>query len=131
MVQAFEERGIEASLLKCLRSKDELEGISQTADMIIYACFLAQSKPQGMSFFSRPEDMQTLFHALSFGAEKSVVASFGATSIYYNYFEAANAYLNVYSSDVGTMRAFVDGVLGDFTFTGKSPVELAPKFLEV
>lgn len=131
MVQAFEEKGMEADLLECLRSKEELETISKTADIIVYACYLAQSKPQGMSFYSRPEDMQTLFHALSFGAEKSVVASFGAPSIYYNYFEAANAYLNAYSSDEGTMKAFVDGILGGFEFTGKTPVKLAPQFVEV
>lgn len=131
MVDAFEERGIQATLLECLKSKDELQRLSETEDIIIYACFLAQSRPQGMSFFSRPEDMNTLINGLSFGAEKSVVASFGAPSIYYNYFESANAYLNAYSSDAGTMRAFVDGILGEFTFTGKSPVELRPKFEKI
>lgn len=131
MAQAFEEKGIQATVLERLQSKEELKNLSETVDIIIYACFLAMSRPQGMSFYSRPEDMQTLLHALSFGAEKSVVASFGAPSIYYNYFEAANAYLNAYSSDAGTMRAFVDGILGEFEFTGKTPVELAPRFAEV
>ena len=57
-----------------------------------------------------------------------VVASFGAPSIYYNYFENAGTYLNAYSSDAGTMRAFVDGIFGEFPFTGKSPVALRPVF---
>ncbi len=63
---------------------------------------------------------------LSYGTEKTVVASLRAPSVYYNYFENANAYISAYSSDAGTMKAFVDGILGDFDFTGKSPVRMAP-----
>lgn len=130
MVQAFQERGVEVNLLECLRNKAELERISKTDDIIIYACYLAQSRPQGMSFFSAPEDILTLYHGLSYGAEKSVVVSFGAPSIYYNYFEAAGAYLNAYSSDAGTMKAFVDGILGEYAFSGNSPVALKPEFAD-
>ena len=130
MVQAFEEKDIQVTLLERLHSKEQLEELSKTEDIIIYACYLAQSRPSGMSFYSRPEDMLTLFHGLSHGADKSVVVSFGAPSIYYNYFESANAYLNAYSSDAGTMRAFVDGILGAYEFTGKSPVALYPKFAD-
>ncbi len=130
MVKAFEEKGITVTLLEHLHSKEQLEGLSKTEDIIIYACYLAQSRPSGMSFYSRPEDMLTLFHGLSYGADKSVVVSFGAPSIYYNYFESANTYLNAYSSDAGTMRAFVDGILGEYEFTGKTPVALYPKFAD-
>ena len=43
-------------------------------------------------------------------------------------FESANAFINAYSPDHATMRAFVDGILGDFPFTGTSPVPLYPEF---
>jgi len=128
MVKVLENRGIKTNLINRLRSKEELKQISETNDIIIYACYLAQSQPIGYSFYSKSEDLNTLFHGLSYGASKSVVVSFGAPSIYYNYFEEADAYINAYSGDAGTMKAFVDGILGDFEFTGKSPVKLRPEF---
>jgi len=130
MVDVFAKRGIQATVLDRLNSKAQLKELAETQDMIIYACFLAQSRPLGMSVYSRKEEMNTLFHSLSYGAKKSVCVSFGAPSIYYNYFECADVFINAYSPDPGTMRAFVDGVLGDFPFTGKSPVPLRPAFKE-
>ena len=75
------------------------------------------------------ENLTTLFAALSYGAEKTVVCSFDVPSLYYDYFETADMYINAYSSDSSTMRAFVDGILGDFAFTGRSPVALRPEFV--
>ena len=128
--KAFEARGIEVTLLERLSSKVQLKEISEKSDIIVYACFLASSRPIGMSVYSRSQEMGTLFNSLSFGASKSVCVSFGVPSIYYNYFECADVFINAYSDDKGTMRAFVDGILGDFPFTGKSPVPLRPEFKE-
>lgn len=128
--KAFEDRGVEVTLLENLKSKAQLKEIAETNDIIVYACYLAQSRPVGMSVFSRPSEMNTLFHSLSYGAKKSVCVSFGAPSIYYNYFVCADAFINAYSDDYGTMRAFVDGILGDFEFNGRSPVPLQPAFKE-
>lgn len=122
MVKAFESRGVQVTLLEKLENKDQLKELSKTQDLIVYACYITEP------FFTGGDERRTLFYGLSFGAEKTVVASFGAPSVYYNYFESVDTYLNAYSSDAGTMRAFVDGILGDFPFTGKSPVELEPKF---
>ena len=128
MEEAFQNRGIETTVLDRLASKKILRELSEENDLIIYACFLAQSRPLGMSVYSRKEELHTLYHSLSYGSEKSVAVSFGATSIYYNYFESANAFINAYSPDHETIRAFVDGILGEFPFTGKSPVPLCPEF---
>lgn len=128
--KAFEDRGISVTLLEKLSSKAELREIAEKSDIIVYACYLAQSRPVGMSVYSRPSEMNTLLHSLSYGASKSVCVSFGAPSIYYNYFECADVFINAYSDDRGTMRAFVDGILGDFSFSGKSPVPLRPEFKE-
>lgn len=130
-LDALERRGIQVTVVNALSSKAQLEDLANSNDMIIYACFLAQSRPLGMSFYSRQEDLNTLFNGLSYGAEKSITVSFGAPSIYYNYFEEADIYLNAYSSDPGTMEAFADGILGDFPFTGKSPVKLRPEFRDL
>ena len=126
MVEEFKSRGIDASVITEIRSSEQLEKIAKDNDIIIYACYLAMSQPQGMSFYSG--NMLSLFHSLSHGAKKSVAVSFGAPSIYYNYFENADMFVNAYSMDEGTMKAFVGGILGDFKFTGKSPVELKPQF---
>ena len=128
--EAFEKRGIEVEILERLRTKAQLKEIADTSDIIVYACYLASSRPIGMSVYSRPEQMGTLFHSLSYGANKSVCVSFGTPSIYYNYFECADVFINAYSDDKGTFQAFVDGILGDFPFVGESPVPLRPLFLE-
>lgn len=121
MKEAFENRGIRANIVDYIATKEQLRELADTEDIIVYACV-----PGRMSFYSSKEDLSTLFHSLSHGIEKTVVASFLTPSVYYNYFENAYAYINAYSSDAGTMRAFVDGILGDFEFTGKSPVRLHP-----
>lgn len=130
MKEAFAERGIEATILPRLTGKKQLKELAEVNDIIVYAAFLAQSRPLGMSVYSRKEELYTLFHSLSFGAEKSVGVSFGAPSIYYNYFENISAFINAYSPDTGAIRAFVDGILGVFPFAGKSPVPLYPKFMD-
>lgn len=119
---AFERRGIRTNIMKYVKTKDELKNLSETEDIIIYACV-----PGRMNFYSSPEDLSTLFHSLAYGADKTVVVSFAAPSVYYNYFENADAYINAYSSDIGTMNALADGLLGEFEFTGKSPVVLEPQ----
>jgi len=126
MADELERRGIKTDIVTAFDTKEELEEAAKKYDIIIYATYLAMSQPTGMPFFSK--SFSTLFNAFSYGAEKSVAASFGAPSIYYNYFETASAFINAYSMDKSTMRAFIGGILGDFEFTGKSPVALKPSF---
>lgn len=121
MKEAFEDKGIRANIIEFIKTKEQLAELSETEDIIIYACV-----PGRMDFYNSQAELSTLFHSLSHGAEKTVVASFRSPSVYYNYFENANIYINAYSSDAGTMRAFADGILGEFEFTGKSPVRLEP-----
>lgn len=128
LIEAFEARGIETELRTGIIRKTDLLQLDETCDIIVYACYLASGDPRGMMFFSGDE-LTSLFSSLSCGANKTVVCSFGDPSIYYNYFEHADAYINAYAKDAGTMKAFVDGILGDFEFTGKTPVPLCPKFL--
>lgn len=125
MKKSFDKRGVEAEIIDFIKTKEQLAEISDTSDIIIYACV-----PGRMNFYSSKEDLSTLFHSLSHGIEKTVVASFMAPSVYYNYFENAYAYINAYSTDRGTMNAFVDGIFGDFEFSGESPVRLHPISIE-
>ncbi len=127
MVDAFAKYGIEATIVDGLKSKAHLKEIADTNDIIVYACFL-KAGFQGLQWFSRVEDFNTLFHSLSSGAEKSVVASFSSASVYYNYFENTPTYINAYSNCIGTMHAFVDALMGKFEMTGTSPVAMKPEF---
>ena len=129
MKKAFEKHGAEVTIYDRIKTKRLLKEMDEESDLIVYACFLAMSRPKGMSFYSRNEDLTSLFHALSYGARKSVVASFGSPAIYYNYFESADTYINAYSPDPGTLEAFVDGIYGEFTFNDFSPVPLKPEFI--
>jgi len=126
MKKAFESRDIQVSVLNTLDSKETLKDISKKNDMIIYACYLAQQKPFGFPGYSRRQEINTLFNGLSYGASKSVVASFGAPAVYYNYFETADTFINAYSTNKETMEAFVAALFGEIPFIGKSPVELIP-----
>ena len=126
MADRFADYGICADVVETIPSKTKLEEYANKYDIIVYSTYLAMGKPSGMPFFS--QNLSTLFNSYSYGTEKSVAASFGAPSIYYNYFETAPAFINAYSADGATMRAFVDGILGEFELTGKSPVALKPSF---
>ena len=124
LAEAFGKYGIEATIVERFNSKI-LEQLDAENDIIIYACQIKSGFAQGMPFFDRNELTQ-LFHSMSYGATKSVVISFGHPSVYYNYFENCDMYINTYSADKWAMTAVVDGILGQFQFTGKSPVSLFP-----
>jgi hypothetical protein len=124
LAEAFGKYGIEAIIVERFNSKI-LEQLDAENDIIIYACQIKSGFAQGMPFFDRNELTQ-LFHSMSYGATKSVVISFGHPSVYYNYFENCDMYINTYSADKWAMTAVVDGILGQFQFTGKSPVSLFP-----
>ena len=126
LAKEFRRRGIEADVVRGFDTKEDTESAAEKYDVIVYACYLAMSQPTGMPFFA--SNFSTLFNAFAYGAEKSVAVSFGSPTIYYNYFETAPAFINAYSMDKSTMQAFVGGILGDFKFVGKSPVELKPRF---
>lgn len=126
MADRFAEYGIAADIVPTIPSKAVMEDYSNKYDLIVYATFLAMGKPSGMPFFS--QNLSTLFNSYSYGTDKSVAVSFGAPSIYYNYFETAPAFVNAYSADEATMCAFVDAILGENEFTGISPVALKPSF---
>ena len=124
MVDAFAEYGIETTVVESITSAT-LKELDAQNDIIIYACQIKTGFAAGMPFFDRPE-LRSLFHSMSYGATKSVVISFGHPSVYYNYFENCDMYINTYSADKCAMKAVVHGIMGQFPFVGKSPVSLFP-----
>lgn len=124
MTEQFAKYGIETTVVDKITS-DSLAKLDAEHDLIIYACMIKTGFAAGMPFFDRPE-LRSLFHSMSYGAQKSVVVSFGHPSVYYNYFENCDMYINTYSADKWAMTAVVDGILGQFPLVGKSPVSLFP-----
>ena len=118
--------GVESDVVSEIRSKTTLKEISETSDLIIYACFISWTEPSGFPGYSQEREMNTLFNSLSYGTEKSVVVSFGHPSVYYNYFYGFHGFINMYGLSNESIDAFVDGIFGKFEFTGKSPVALKP-----
>ena len=124
MTEAFAKYGVETTVVESITSNSLAELDAQN-DIIIYACQIKSGFAAGMPFFDKPE-LRSLFHSMSYGASKSIVISFGHPSVYYNYFENCDMYINTYSADKCAMTAVVDGILGQFPFVGKSPVSLFP-----
>lgn len=123
---AFEQRGITVELTDCIESKTKLKEMSLRSDLIIYGCYLNHAQPQGLPSYSSPRETGTMFNCMSYGAEKTVVVSFGVPSIFYNYFESADIFINAYSDDIGTMQAVAAAVLGEIPLVGKPPMSLRP-----
>ena len=124
MVDAFAEYGIETTVVESITSAT-LKELDAENDIIIYACQIKTGFAAGMPFFDRPE-LRSLFHSMSYGATKSVVISFGHPTVYYNYFENCDMYINTYSADKCAMKAVIHGIMGQFKFVGKSPMSLFP-----
>ncbi len=118
--------GVESEILLEARSKSLLKEASEKSDLIIYACYISWAAPYGFPGYSQEREMNTLFNSLSYGAEKSIVVSFGHPSVYYNYFCGTHGFINMYGLSQESIDAFVDGIFGKFEFTGKSPVSLTP-----
>ncbi len=124
MKETLEERGMNVTIVPKLTSKN-VKPMAEANDLIIYACQLKCTFPLGMPFYS-DNQLNHLFNSLSYGAEKTVIVSFGNPTIYYNYFDGCDTFINTYSADRSAMKVVVDGIFGDFEFKGKSPVSLIP-----
>ena len=80
MTDRFATYGIETTVVERITSKS-LQELDEQNDLIIYACQIKSGFGAGMPFFDKSE-LTSLFHSMSYGAEKSVVISFGHPSVY-------------------------------------------------
>ena len=124
--KAFAKYGTESVVVEKIESKTTVKEMSENSDLIVYACYVGWTEPHGFPAYSQVREMNILFNALSYGEEKSVVASFGGPSIYYLYFEGTSAFVNMYTASEESMQAFVDGLFGKYEFSETAPVKLIP-----
>lgn len=101
----------------------ELDSIAGKYDLIIYAIERAPHRPMGPLNFWGGE-AGGIWGALSSGREKSVVVSFGSPYFCEEYFDAADVFVNAYSTTPATQEAFARALFGEIPFAGKSPVQL-------
>ena len=123
MKPAFEKRGAKVNVIRRLRSKQEVEEISENSDLIVYAGFLIGHIPRGITSFYESEAV-TFSHAFSSGKEKSVGVSMGHPYIHFDMMGNANTFINTYVATPDTMEAFVKAVYGEIDIKGKSPVDI-------
>jgi beta-N-acetylhexosaminidase len=92
-------------------------------DLVVYAVERSPHRPMGPLNFWGGE-AGGIWSALASGREKSVVVSFGSPYFCAEYFDAADVFVNAYSSVPATQEAVVRALFGEIGFAGTSPVNL-------
>ncbi len=119
---ALEARGNSVTMTRSIWYT-ELDRMAADFDLILYALESSPHKPMGpLNFWGR--EAAGIWSSLSSGREKSVVVSFGSPYFCAEYFDAADVFINAYSSMPATQEAFVRALFGEIGFAGKSPVKL-------
>ena len=118
---AFEKRNIPVEMYdnvySCNLSQAAKDGI------IIYANFVSAHQPAGRcTFFG--EVTQQFFKILTYGADKSIVVSFGSPFIKDEYYEETETYINAYWHNSEIMEAVCEAILGEIPFEGSSPFKI-------
>ncbi|MBO5060723.1 MAG: hypothetical protein J6C82_07410 [Clostridia bacterium] len=93
-------------------------------DLLIYAPYLPHG--WGNSFIG--ESFRTLAFSMRSGKKKSIAISLGSPYLYFDYFQQADTYINLYSPIEESLVAVVKGLYGELEFTGKNQFELIPDF---
>jgi len=122
LIEIFTEYGMQADFRRNLWY-EELERIAGGYDLIIYALHFRPHRPIGPLQASAAE-ASAIWSALSSGADKSVVISFGSPYLLTDYFEKADICVNAYSHVPASLSAAVAALFGDIPFAGVSPVKL-------
>lgn len=96
----------------------QLEDCYELYDLIIYAVFDTNVQPA-----MGGKVKGTIWSALTFGREKSVVISFD-NPFYYDMYRAAAVYINAYNKRPVVAQYLVEGIYGQLSFQGRSSVDL-------
>ena len=122
-VDEFARHGAVCEVQRGFAAKDN-ETLDQY-DLIVYATYIGMHAPAGGKFFFGDE-CKMMRQIMTVGTEKSVGVSFGDPDIFFNYFTAANTFVNCYSTNEETIEGFVKGLYGELEFKGGIPFLLNP-----
>ena len=102
----------------------DLIPLAEEYDLLIYAPYL----PHGWGTEFVGNAFRTMAFSMRYGKEKSIAVSLGSPHLYFDYFQQADTYINLYSPNEESIVAFVKGLYGELPFEGKSQFELIPDF---
>ena len=123
MKNEIEQRGAKVKIIEEITN---MEKVADETDLIIYAVYIAPHRPMGMpSLYGK--QMETYFRAFSYGKEKSIGVSMGYPYVHFDFMGGADTFLNIYSTNPASLKAFVKAIYGEITPTTKSPVDIEPK----
>lgn len=123
MKEAFEKRGMNVTLQRCVLSNEEIEKLDRENDLIVYASYLMHEP------VLHGDDANSFFYVMTKGMEKSIGVSLGSVHVYYDYFENAHTFIHAYSVSPNSQEAIVDAIFGDIPFEGVNPMLPAgPRF---
>ena len=123
MVDEFEKHGATCTLKKGIDASDP--ATLKDCDLVVYATYIGMHAPAGGQFFYGDE-CRMMYNVMTENVERSVAVSFGCTDVYFNYFTAAPAYVNCYSTTPEIIRGFVKGLYGELEFNSYNPCPLNP-----
>jgi len=129
MQKAFEERGAKVTITRFLDPRDEHdeywsgEYADKHYDLIIYVPHV----PFDGNYYLVGEAFRTTVFTLCYGAEKSIVVAAGSPCAYFDYFLAADTYIDAYHLTDEVQEAVVAGIYGEIEFTGKTPCKIVPE----
>ena len=101
----------------------EFEQIAADHDLMIFALFSRSFRPIGFLDFMGVHAWK-IAHCGRYGAEKTVVVSFGSPHFGNQYFERLPTYVNAYSMLAPSVKAFVRAATGEIKFGSFSPFRL-------
>ncbi len=116
-------KGFSVDCYKELLVDKDNEKVVEEHDLVLYALFSRPYRPMGFLDFMHPE-AKKVANCCKWGAEKTMVVSFGSPYFGNQYFERAVTYVNAYSMLTPSVKAFVRAAVGEIEFESFSPVEL-------
>ncbi len=123
LAEEFERHGAQCDIQIGFEEKDN--ETLKDYDLILYTTYIGFHAPAGGPFFFGDKCFMMRL-IMTECVEKSIGVSFGSPDIFFNYFTAANTYMNCYSYNKETMEAFVKALYGEVDFTDYNPFPLNP-----
>lgn len=123
LAEEFERHGAKCDLQIGFEEKDN--ETLKDYDLILYTTYIGFHAPAGGPFFFGDKCFMMRL-IMTECTEKSIGVSFGSPDIFFNYFTAANTFVNCYSYNKETMENFVKAIYGEVDFTDYNPFPLNP-----
>lgn len=130
LCKELERRGYELEVrrdLSYFKAGSELPDINDEFDKIIFAYYSSPGSPWGELSLNGDEAL-TMWSANMFTPEKVISIGFGDPYKNILYLRRSHCRINCYNIDEGTQKALAGALVGEYHFSGKSPVSYPSNF---